>query len=118
MRPRAYISGKTEEDPSDVDSAISNTSTAAGTLISMGQYDAAVVFADLALPIVSNDCDLLMTKGKTLSALEKDEDASACYDLIFAERPERRRSACRQGDGIVRDGEIWSVHMRMRWTHS
>jgi len=102
-----YISDKTSKDPAFIDSAIANTSTAAaGTLISVGQYDAAVVFADLALPVATADCDLLMEKGKALSALGRNEEASACYDLILAEDPDAADALAGKATALFRMGDM------------
>jgi len=106
-----YISGKTAEDPDFVGSTISNTSTAAaGALISVGQYDAAVVFADLALPLVPDDMDLLLAKGNALSALGRNEDASACYDLIIAEDPDAAEALAGKATALFRMGDMESSY--------
>lgn len=102
-----YISDRTSKDPAFIDSAIADTSTAAaGTLISVGQYDAAVVFADLALPLVSADADLLIAKGRALSGLGRNEEASACYDLILAKDPDDAGALAGKATALFRMGDM------------
>jgi tetratricopeptide (TPR) repeat protein len=106
-----YLSDKTSQDPEFVGSTLSNTSTAAaGALISVGQYDAAVVFADLALPVVTADQDLLMAKGKALSALGRDAEASACYDQILSEDPDTAGALAGKATALFRMGDMESSY--------